>query len=205
MHLPGLFLNIFFSLSVLDTFKHGMMRELRLQCWFSKNKGDKAEVEGVTVLGIVDSYFHRGRWVRRRMSARLRPASFLRTLSKRPPAKGLCRLSVFSADNWSWILWTTATSIARWRQRSAPGKSKPCGLNWTKGHSRRSTTKIKPVKAQGWVRTTDKDSWKSLKTHRDRDRLQLVWFSCSFVLGELSEGIEPIGPGLSTLVKLYQR
>lgn len=93
------------------------------------------------------------------MSAQLRPASCLRTLSRRAPAKGLCRPSASSADSWSWTLWTAATSTALWRPQSAPGRSKPCGLNWTSGPSRRSTTRTKPAKAPGWESLPTADGW----------------------------------------------
>lgn len=88
-------------------------------------------------------------WVRRRMSEQHRPAASLGTLSRRPPVKELCRRSASFAGSLTWILWTTATSTAHWRLQSAHGRSRLCGPNWTKGHSRRSTTRIKPARALG--------------------------------------------------------
>ena len=97
----------------------------------------------------VDTVYHQERWVRQRMNVWRKPVSSLRTLCKHLPVKGLCRPSASSAGSWSWTLWITATSTPHSRQQSAPGRSRLCGPNWTKGHSTRSTTRIKPAWALG--------------------------------------------------------
>ena len=88
-----------------------------------------------------------GGWARQRTNARCRPDSCLRRLSKRPPAREPCRRSASSAGRWIWTRWTTHISTAAWRQPSAPGRSKACGPNLTRGPGRRFITTAKPAKA----------------------------------------------------------
>ncbi len=140
----SVFIYFFHYLFLSELPKHGGTYHIvEVQCWlFGKREEEKKEER-------VDTVYYQSRWVRQRMNVWHRPASSLRTLSRHPPVKELCRPSVSCAGSWSWILWTTAASTPHWRLQSPLGKSRPYGPNWTKGHNKRSSTTIKPARAPG--------------------------------------------------------
>lgn len=90
-------------------------------------------------------------WERQKMNGCLRPASFLRTLSRPPPVKAPCRPSAFSAGNSSWTPRTTEPSTAAWKPQSRTGRPKVSGGSWTRELPTRSTARAKLAWTPGWV------------------------------------------------------
>lgn len=139
--------NFFCRLLLSELATHGT--DIAVQRWQCGSEQDKGGRTGRRERQSRDALSCQRRWARRRTSAWRRPACSLRTLCRRPPVRGLCRPSASSAGSWSWTLWTTAASTARWRLQSAPGRSRPCGPNWTREHSTRLTARTRPARAPG--------------------------------------------------------
>lgn len=147
---------VFFFDSSKNFFRHLLLSELAthgnyvdVQRWQQESEQENGGRAGRRETQSSNALSCQQRWAKRKTSAWLRPACSLRTSCRRPPVRGLCRPSASSAGSWSWTLWTIAASTARWRLQSAPGRSRPCGPNWTREHSTRLTARTRPAKAPG--------------------------------------------------------